>query len=85
MNKDQQKLEIERMKAEVKAIEAYKAKLEKNQLTYPLDEVSRANLKKDIIFPTGYSVFPVSLVSWDEMTEVSVNEKKYLLYTTPIQ
>jgi len=85
MTPQEQQKYIAQLKSDIAILEAFKAKVEKRQVDFPLDSNSQKVIQQDIATPTGRTVIPYNLATYDESIEIDINGKRYYLYSTSIQ
>lgn len=56
--------EIQQLKKDIAELEAFKAFIERQQLTFPLDKVSQDIVHKDLMVPTGKVTYPADILSY---------------------
>lgn len=74
---------IDQLKKDIASLEEYRKKLEKQQLSFPVDDDSVKTIRGSAFYSLG-NVVPFSLASpYNESSTIIVGDKKYLLDTTP--
>lgn len=73
---------LEQLKKDIQEIQEFKAKLERRQVDFPLDSLSQKVIHKDLPVPTGAIAAPYTLITFDRLLDVTVNDKKYYLLTS---
>lgn len=85
MDSTQIKNQISMMIEQLGRFEIMKEDMQRQQLNFPLDQVSKNNTTVNLPLPSGGVVLPVTLATYDEEIEVDVNGKRYFLYSTSAQ
>lgn len=75
--------DLNTIKSKIKEFEDFKNNLDKQQLTYPLDQISSDIISDKAVVFTGDFVVPAGLASpYDEHTEIITNNGKYIIVST---
>lgn len=74
--------DIKLIKNQIKELEDFRSKIQKQQLDYPLDDESYDVLRENMIVPDGTFLVPIGLGTYSDYVEIDLNGKKYLLETT---
>ena len=75
-------MNTEQIKKDIREIELFRESLSRQQLSFPLDLLSRNEVERDALVPTGAATFPAGIIPFDDFIEVFVNNEKYLLQST---
>lgn len=76
--------EVLKMNSEISEIRSFKQRIQRQQLFFPLDKLSRDVLLENDLVQGDFDVFPFGLAIYDESTRISLNDKNFLLDTTQI-
>jgi hypothetical protein len=74
--------DLQKLKNDIEEFDTYRNSLNENQVTYPLDKVSKEVISADLMIPTGNTILASNIVLGYESIQVNVNGKKYYLQTT---
>lgn len=73
-------MNLDQIKKDIAEFERFKADMERQQVTFPLDTASQIVIHKDLPIPTGQIVYPGDVTSYGaEAIEAIVNGTRYLI------
>lgn len=71
---------LEELTKQVEELEAFKERLERQQLTYPLDVVSKSVIHDNLMVPTGKITYPSDSAGYgSDAIEFFIKDIRYLI------